>query len=113
MRASIDQKQEAIGLLETMPAWAVIEQLGLTQSERTVQRWGRQVYGVRPTYRQMSRDRERQALVRRMEALGLNRRYCLLGHHVFHECLIRDLAGLGDVNDLAFVCWKHSQRGDR
>lgn len=89
------------------PAWIVKERYGLEQDVRTLQRWARREYGTIPTRQVMLADRERYKLVLRAEADGLDRRYCVNGHVSYWPCLLRRI---GD--GYAFVCRKHSRRGD-
>ena len=108
MRRPSPDKYEALVLLESMPASEVIEVLGLKQHISTVTRWAQAEYGVIPTRRQLARKNpEREALMRSMEADGLDRRYCAEQHYSFWPCLIRH-----SQDGHVFVCRKHARRGD-
>src|SRR5690348_16933936 len=113
MRTPYDQQLEAVELLRELPAWAVVEKLGLSVTPRTVERWAIRAYGSRPTKRRLQRrDVLRDAVVHALEAAGLDRHYCLEAHRSFHPCLIRKVHVEPGIGSLAFVCHKHSRPGD-
>lgn len=87
------------------------EELAIPRSLRTVQRWINQVHGVRPTRPSIERRNPlREAVVKYMEANGLSRYYCYLGHRTVRPCAIRQLGH--DIDSLVFVCDREATVAD-
>jgi hypothetical protein len=112
-RYTIDEILALAQSPERPPAWEIKERLGLRQSVRQVQRLIHSRLGPRPTRRAIERrDVLRDAVVYEMERGGLDRHYCLEGHHSLHPCLVRKIHPEPGVGSLAFVCRKHGVAGD-
>lgn len=89
-------------------AAAIIEQLGLNVSERTIQRFLAAHFGKRPTLKSVRRyDPVRARVVAWMVACGLNEHYCsACGRATGRPCMIRELRRSADLGDLVFVCYR-------
>lgn len=85
----------------------VREALGLPYSDSYVNRLMKRYVGKRPTHASISRPNAlREAVVRYMEAQGLDRRYCFnCQRRLVRECAIHPLKRFdATLDDFVFVC---------
>lgn len=94
-----------------MSAAFIREELGLGVSVRRVQQIIHDRLGTRPSRASIERRNPlREAVVKYMEANGLNRYYCYLGHRRVRPCAIRQLGH--DIDSLVFVCDREATVAD-
>lgn len=93
----------------------IIETLGLSVGERTIQKFIAVHYGKRPTIKSVEAyDPIRARVVTYMTSQGLNERYCSNCHrHSVYKGAIHELRRSDSLDDLVFVCRHCATVADR